>query len=88
LAKYVFVISPQYPNLYSLLAHDYRGDPVVEVVLDRRTAERRIAAMSPPGAQRDRRRGQRRTIPCSHSDLAPLGYVLIRVQSDRPVPAE
>jgi hypothetical protein len=56
--------------------------------LDRRTAERRIAAMSPPGAQRDRRRGQRRTIPCSHSDLAPLGYVLIRVQSDRPVPAE
>jgi hypothetical protein len=79
MAKYAFVISPRSPDLYADVARDFKGDPVVDVVLDRRVAERRIARVPHRGAQGDRRRRDRRINPNSHSDMAALGYVLVRV---------
>jgi hypothetical protein len=81
MAKYIFVISPQLPELYDELAQDFRDDPVVEVIVDRRIAERRTATASSPFAQRDRRRRDRRINPSSHNDVAKLGYVLVRLAS-------
>jgi hypothetical protein len=80
MAKYVFVSSPRFPELYADVVHDFSDDPVVEVIVDRRISERRNATVLPPFAQRERRR-DRRINPLSHNDLATLGYVLVRVAS-------
>jgi hypothetical protein len=79
MGKYVFVISPRFPELYADVAHDFRDDPAIEVIVDRRIAERRTATVSPPFGQRDRRHRDRRINPFSHSDLTILGCVLVRV---------
>jgi len=76
-AKYIFVISRQRPDLYDDLAYFFRGDPGVEVVLDRHIGERRIATVPP----RDRRRRDRRMNPQPGGDLETLGYVMVRVES-------
>lgn len=79
MVKYVFVISPRLPDLYADLTHDFRGDPVVEVIVDRRVSERHTTTVLPPFAQGDRRHRDRRINPFSHNDMATLGYLLVRV---------
>ena len=81
MAKYIFVVSRQCPALYDDFAHDFKNDPTVEVVLDRRIGQRRIATIPVPTTPRDRRRGDRRMNPEPGGDVATLGYVLVRVES-------
>jgi hypothetical protein len=81
MAKYVLVVAPSQPDLYVDLAHEFRDDAVVDVILDRRVGERRSATALVPGGQRDRRRCERRVNPYSHRGMAALGFLLVRVTS-------
>ena len=81
MTPYVLVVSPNFPNLYADLAHDFKDDPAVEVIVDRRMMERRTVAVSQPPGQRERRHRERRINPPSDNDLSTLGYVLVRRRS-------
>lgn len=78
-ATYLFVISPRCLDLYADLAREFGEDPGIEVILDRRTGERRTATVPLPAGRGERRRRDRRINPPSRHDLAALGYVLVRV---------
>ena len=77
MAKFICVIARDRPDLYAEVADDFRDDPIIRVIVDRRVAERRLVPMTPGGGV-DRRRADRRTSPPSQNDLATLGYVLVR----------
>jgi hypothetical protein len=51
------------PELYDKLAEYYADDPNVEVIIDRRRAERRSAEKPPEGDQRVIRDRRRRGVP-------------------------
>jgi hypothetical protein len=78
MTKYVLVVSPDFPNLYADLAHDFKDDPAVDVIVDRRMVDRRSATVSLPSGQRERRHRERRINPPSRNDMSTLGYVLVR----------
>lgn len=58
LAREVFIVSGQRPDLYERLRREFEGKHHVEVIIDRRRGERRRAEAHAEGA--DRRRIDRR----------------------------
>ena len=78
MTKYFLVVSTAFPILYADLAQEFKDDPAVEVIMDRRIVERRITTVSLPSEQRERRRRERRINPPWHNDMSALGYVLVR----------
>jgi hypothetical protein len=85
MTRHLFVLSRRDPELYSYLKERFAGDRAVEVVLDRRHAERRqVQAPSPI----ERRRQSRRTRPGADAELLTRSHTIITIPevfpSDRP----
>ena len=59
--RHLFIVSRKHPSLHAYLSQHFVDAPEVEVVLDRRRAERRRLERGPDGAER--RQGERRTHP-------------------------
>jgi hypothetical protein len=77
---YVVVISRSRMDLYAELSRDFKDDPLVKIVLDRRVTERgRRTARRPPSGERRRR--DRRVVEDQPRDLETFGYVLVRTDS-------
>jgi hypothetical protein len=78
MGRYVFVVAHDQPALYSHLANEFSGEIGVEVILDRRRAERRRfvpASLSPA----ERRRQDRRAERGIDRDLRANHFALVRV---------
>lgn len=71
------VVSRSRRDLFDTLRHDFAGDPVIDVIMDRRFAER-PAPTAQPDRPDDPRQRERRANPSPQHDLATVGYVLMR----------
>jgi len=58
--RYLFIVARGHPEVYADLQHQFLGNPDVEVLIDRRVAERRAHQDAHEPERRNReRRGQR-----------------------------
>jgi hypothetical protein len=62
--------------LYAHLVERFEHDPNVNVILDRRVMERRVAASAVPG---DRRRSDRRRAVSSEDDLRTRSHYIVEL---------
>lgn len=74
--KLVFVVAPGQRRLFESLTRTFAGDDSVQVVLDRRTGERRRRGERPLA---DRRRADRRRRRDVEDKLASRGYAVVGV---------
>jgi hypothetical protein len=74
--KLLFVVAPGQRLLYESLTRTFANDENVEVVLDRRIAERRQQRSSAPPDRRRRDRRRRRDV---EQDLASRGFAVVGV---------
>ncbi len=70
---FVFIVSRDEPGLYHDIVQNFANEPV-QIILDRRTGERR-RRRAEPGAER--RRADRRARPSIDEDLGILGWALV-----------
>ena len=74
MAQYLFVVAQDKPDLCDYLRGWFSGIPTVQVMLDRRQAERRQRAeANEPG----RRRGDRRTQKEIEAEIRQTGFAII-----------
>ena len=76
--RYLYIVSREHRWLYRHLAERFQDDPDVEVILDRRVAERRTQP-SPPPAEQDRRRSERRQPISPDDDLRVRSHYIIEL---------
>lgn len=76
MARLLFIVKQDNDRLYDYLNRQLSGEEGVEVILDRRSAERRqrVQAHEP-----ERRKGDRRRLPVNEDDLRSYGFVVVRV---------
>lgn len=72
--RHLFIVAADQPDLWAHLAREFSDEPTVQVLLDRRRADRRRAAQ--PSSQ-ERRRGDRRAQPAVAPELAPMHFALV-----------
>jgi hypothetical protein len=79
-ARHLFIVSREAPDLFTYLSREFAGEPDVTVILDRRQGERR-RGLEPREAGRtdDRRQTDRRLKAEIASQLATLGYAFVRL---------
>lgn len=77
MARHLFIVARQQPDLFSYLAREFSAEPDVTVILDRRQGERRTARRPP--ARADRRQRDRRAKAEIVGQLATLGYAFVRL---------
>lgn len=83
MARHLFLVSRHEPRLYEYLVDRFRDDGNVEVILDRRRAERRSgSAHQGP----ERRRADRRFRPEIDLELRVRSHVILTLPSDDPPP--
>jgi len=75
-AKQILVVARDRQKLYEYAKRAFTGNPTVEVILDRRSAERRSANRS---STPDRRRGDRRLMLEVDNHLRTLGWAIERL---------
>ena len=73
--RYLFIVSREQPDLCDYLRHEFTEDREVEVITDRRVAQRRRQAR--PHAP-DRRRADRRSPSTVEHDLRNLGFAIVK----------
>jgi hypothetical protein len=73
----VFVVARNRPDLYRYLSQTFADAKNVEVVLDRRTEERRGTTHAP---LRERRQADRRTRRAADEEMHRVGYVFLTVE--------
>jgi hypothetical protein len=76
--RYLFIVAKEHPELCGHLEREFMGETGVDVVLDRRRADRR--RRSAAAADGDRRGIERRSHPPIQQELAALNFALIRVE--------
>lgn len=76
--RYLFVVSRAHPWLYRHLVERFEDDPNVDVMLDRRIAERRRESTRPKNAT-DRRRGERRRRVGPEEDLQIHSHYIVEL---------
>lgn len=76
--RYLFIVARDHPELSSHLEREFVSEQGVEVLLDRRRAERRRVSAPPPDG--DRRRMDRRTHPPIQQELNTLNFALVRAE--------
>jgi len=80
--RYKFVVSRDHQWLYRHLLERFQDDPDVDVVLDRRVAERRIerpVERPPEHAHRDRRGAERRRAVAPDDDLRVRSHYIVEL---------
>lgn len=84
MGRTVFIVSRHHPDLYAYLRERFASDHGVEVVLDRRTAQRR---RSEQPNEIDRRQADRRRRPEVELELKTRSHAIITIpECDGPVP--
>jgi hypothetical protein len=78
MAREIFIVARERPDLYRYLSQTFADADNVQVIWDRRDAERRT---SDPDARRqaERRGGERRRRPGVESELRSVGYAFITI---------
>jgi hypothetical protein len=74
MARYLFIVAREHPDLWAHLAREFSGEAGVEVVLDRRTQERRRLPRPP---DRERRQANRRARPPIDNELSSMNFALV-----------
>jgi hypothetical protein len=85
--RLLFIVGSKRPDFYESLRRTFRGDDTVQVVLDRRHGERRLARRA--GRRRvgrEERGPQRRAHLEIQRQLRARGYAVIGVPSSPPAP--
>jgi hypothetical protein len=77
MARHLFIISRDHAALETHLQERFMGDDKVEVIIDRRSAERRRAAPKPPDGERRAR--DRRTNTKVDVELRTRSHVIVTV---------
>ena len=78
MARHLFIVSRQQPDLYSYLSREFSAEPDVSVILDRRHGDRR--QLERRVAERgDRRQTERREKIDTGTQLTTLGYAFVRL---------
>ena len=75
MARYLFIVARDQPELCAHLAREFSGETGVHVVLDRRRCDRR--ERTEPEAPSDRRRAARRTRAPIQKELQTLNFALV-----------
>jgi len=76
MGRTVFVVSRRDADLYHYLRERFASDSAVEVILDRRVAERRQRQMPPPN---ERRHADRRRRPDIDIELQSRSHAIVTV---------
>jgi hypothetical protein len=76
--RYLFIVAKEHPELCAHLEREFMGEDGVEVVLDRRRADRRRGSAAAPDG--DRRDTDRRSHPPIQQELAALNFALVRAE--------
>jgi len=74
MARELFIVSRDRPDLYRYLTQTFADAPNVEVLWDRRTRERRRTS---DGVRAERRRGERRSRQDLDAQLESAGYIFL-----------
>ena len=75
MARYLFIVARDQPELGAHLAREFSGEAGVHVVLDRRCSDRRRRAA--PEVASDRRHAARRTRAPIQNELQRLNFALV-----------
>jgi len=75
MARYLFIVAGDQPELCAHLAREFSGEPGVAVVLDRRHSDRRQRAE--PETPLERRRAARRSRAPIQNELRTLNFALV-----------
>jgi len=78
MARPLVIVSRQHPDLYVSLSQRFSGEARVEVILDRRLADRRREDIS---AHVERRRRDRRSRPDIDAQLQVRSHVIVALRS-------
>lgn len=81
MGRNVFVVSRRYPDLYEYLRERFASDTAVEVILDRRVAQRRRTQAA---VHSERRQSDRRRRPEVEIELETRSHAIITIP-DQPV---
>jgi hypothetical protein len=76
-ARHLFIVARQQPDLFSYLSREFSAEPDVTVIVDRRQGERR-RALQPAAADR-RQTSDRRLQVEIVGQLSTLGYAFVRL---------
>lgn len=77
--QHLFVVASDLDDLCAYLRREFSMEDNVQIVLDRRRAERRGRVGPGPWAAKDRRASQRRGRPFVDTQLRSLGYAMLRL---------
>lgn len=78
--RLVFIVAPGQQELYASLRRTFAGDDTVQVVLDRRRAERRLTSAA---TDAERRQRERRKDARIERKLRERGYAVVGVMAVR-----
>lgn len=73
--RYLVIVNRDHRDLYGYLKTAFAGEPGVQVIQERRTAERRGKSGKPPS---DRRRRDRRRRPAGEAEVRKFGVAVVR----------
>ena len=77
MGRNVFIVSRRHPDLYEYLRERFASDDAVEVILDRRVAQRRRSQTT---FTTERRRGERRRRPEVEVELQTRSHAIIAIE--------
>jgi len=78
--RLLFVVAREDPARLEYIRHHFAGEPEVEIIIDRRLADRRLALDVHSAERTERRGGRDRRQQQVHGDLTALGWTLITTQ--------
>jgi hypothetical protein len=78
-AKFLFIVARQLPRVHEHLRQQFAAEPDVEVIFDRRKAERRQREPGAPPAGEEHRVVERRQNPTADEQLRIMGYAFVRL---------
>ncbi len=79
MGEHLFIVSRQQLDLYRYLSREFSTEADVQVILDRRYAERRVAGERRAVPRGDRRQAERRGESEIASQISTLGYAFVRL---------
>ena len=75
--RYIYVVSREHPWLYRHLLERFQDDPDVDVILDRRIAERRRPSSQSPSQERRKKERRRPVLP--EDDLRVHSHYIVQL---------
>ena len=78
--QHLFIVASDLDDLCAYLRREFSTEDNVQIVLDRRRAERREHVDAEPWLAQDRRASQRRGRPFVETQLRSLGYAMLRLR--------